>query len=136
MNRVLRGALTYLAASAALAGCAPIPPYGQGKLATASMDGIRPAITTREDVLLSLGPPSHRLADDHIFTYEWLEAVAMPLFPSTYLFLWEPHVFAMEFDQQGVVLRAQDMRTEYTGKKLHQWIEESPQGLGTGGSPK
>jgi outer membrane protein assembly factor BamE (lipoprotein component of BamABCDE complex) len=123
-----------------LAGCIiiPVPPYGEGKLAPASIDSIKPGVTTREDVLLDLGPPSHRLAADRIFAYEWQQTVAHLVvgFPGgaagSGVKSWQ--VFAVEFDRNGVVLRAQDMSSEYTGKNLHQWIEESPQGLGKGGS--
>lgn len=122
MSRALHDALACLAASAALAGCIiiPVPPYGEGKLAPTSIDSIKPAVTTREDVLLTLGPPSHRLADDRIFTYEWQQTVAWILtYGGTGGVVdgksW--HVFAVEFDQDGVVLRARDISTEYTDKK-------------------
>jgi len=127
MNRVLHLALACLGASAALAGCIiiPVPPYGEGKLASSSIDSIKPAVTTREDVLLTLGPPSHRLAADRIFTYEWEQTVA---WVGTYGAVGDArswHAFAVEFDQDGVVLRARDMKTKFTGKELNQWIEQS-----------
>ena len=135
-RRTLRVALL----AAVLGGCIiiPVPPYGPGRIQRQVIDQIKPGETTREDVLLTLGPPTQRLSDDRIFVYDWKQVVAWigtggiaggSLAGGGSGDVESRHFFAIEFGSDGRVVRREDLSASLTewhvDAMLKRWLEGS-----------
>jgi hypothetical protein len=69
---------------------------------------LSPVVSTRADVLLSIGEPAYRLEGDRFLLYEWAVAYGYLLFggpPVTFPFpVVAPHYLCFEFGQNGELL--------------------------------
>lgn len=71
--------LAFLAVAIITGGCPLIlpMPYQINAPAEEIVQMIKPQVTTRTDVLMTLGDPNFRLEDDRFFVYDWAETQAV-----------------------------------------------------------
>ena len=109
----------------------PIPATPQNEVTAAMIGAWKVGVTTRADILMTLGDPTSRLRDDRVFVYDWLEArwVVVLLWP-TLLNAGGPRDWiAIEFFEDGTVSRVGSFVPRYSEeerkRELQTWMEQS-----------
>lgn len=95
-----------------VSGCIPVPtlPHGIGIVINeTSIENLRQGETTRADVLLTLGKPHRRLANDRFLMYEW-KVVYGYLIAGGYtragaIPVYAPHYLCLEFSKENLLVR-------------------------------
>lgn len=112
-----------------LAGCivVPSPHYGPGRIEHSYLQQIKPGVTSREDVLLELGPPSRRLSADRFFVFDYEEVVAWAGTFGAATDVTSHHLLAIEFAPDGRVVRFEDLAgiLRDVEKKFATWLEQA-----------
>ena len=114
--------LTVFTIIALVNGCLmPTPPHGGfGVITSDSIDFLRPATTTRADVLLRLGNPNYGAAEE-LFVYRWSRVHGYwSIGFGTAADIQKEHFLAIEFAQDNSVKRF---------KLIEPWLFQSPQTL-------
>jgi hypothetical protein len=138
-----------LGLTAAMAGCIilPIPTldHGEGLSEGHVHERLASGQFTREDVLLTFGPPLRHMEEDRYFVYRWdrthwaavwLFFIPIPLAGGfgggDYGGVYAPHYLAMEFDPNGKLLRYKYFARwtapsgdEFFNEIFPQWVNES-----------
>jgi hypothetical protein len=138
---LLRSAITVVATAALSAGCLYLPETEKkvlrGEQVTQQQrQAIRPGVTTRGEVLGSLGPPDIEWENERVFAYRWEMRQGLLLYaigggydaeagiievPQGYLLL----VQFDEFDRVRRVEQLPDKALQSFGKQVRQWAAGS-----------
>lgn len=105
MNR----AFITVAGLALVTGCIaiPVPEHG-GKgsgVATDSIERLIPGTTTRAEVLLALGEPTDRRAEERVYVYQWKRIVGLVGGYGWASEIQKQRQLCLEFDSNGILTR-------------------------------
>jgi hypothetical protein len=119
-------AIAQMLTAVMLAACIPIPvpPYGEGKVDSSTQGRITPGESSREDVLLMLGPPTHRFVHDRFFTYEWAQVVAWVAVPGGGGEAYANRALMIEFGPDDRVTRYREVDSDDLSDRMGEWIEQ------------
>lgn len=102
-------ALIVLAGLALVTGCVaiPVPEHGGrgGAVATGAVEKLTVGSTTRVEVLLALGEPTDRRAEDRAYVYQWERTVGEVAYPGGGSSIQKPRQLCLEFDRNGILTR-------------------------------
>lgn len=130
--------IRYLLLCLLVTGCIPVPtpPHGIGVVIDEkAFKALLPGEATRADLLLTLGTPQYRLAEDHFLLYEWDVAYGYVIvggYTQAYpIPVTAPHYVCFEFADDGLLIR----RDTFTGglyakpdKAIERCMHPQPEG--------
>lgn len=148
IGRVFGNSVLVLALAAAMGGCIvlPVPTLDRGEGLSESQvhERLASGQFTREDVLLTIGPPVRHMEEDRYFVYQWdrthwswvwLFFIPIPLAGGGAggygVAVYAPHYLAMEFNPNGKLLRYKYFARwmapsddEFFNKIFPEWVNE------------
>lgn len=85
----------------------PVPEHGGrgGAIATDAMERLIPGTTTRAEVLLALGEPTDRRAEERAYVYQWEPTVGLVAYPGGGASVQKLRQLCLEFDRSGILTR-------------------------------
>ena len=115
--------LAFVLAAIATGGCPfiiPTPGLEPSAPAAKVMQTIKPHVTTRTDMLMTLGDPNFRLEDDRYFVYDWTDHKAIAGVGIGYLAyavdVADLRALAIEFTPDGRVARLKEFARSTNGE--------------------